>query len=104
MTKEEYKEWCKKTKRNGGVLIGSSIHELIEAINQENVAITKERDELRKENQELKSGEWAIMAVKSIGEISKERDELESALRIVIRDLREQRDYYKALAEDDSPK
>lgn len=24
-----YKEWCKRTKRNGGVLIGSSIKELL---------------------------------------------------------------------------
>ncbi len=27
-----YKEWCKDTKRNGGVLIGASIHELLKHI------------------------------------------------------------------------
>ena len=33
MTKEEilkwYKQWCKATRRNGGILIGSSIQELL---------------------------------------------------------------------------
>lgn len=36
-TKEEiydwYKKWCKETKRNGGILIGSSIQELLQSFN-----------------------------------------------------------------------
>jgi hypothetical protein len=30
--KEIYKQWCKETKRNGGVLIGPSIQELLKYI------------------------------------------------------------------------
>lgn len=31
---EFYKQWCKDTKRGGGVLIGTSIRELLEAYTQ----------------------------------------------------------------------
>jgi len=30
-----YKNWCKQTKRGGGVLVGSSIKELLEAFQKE---------------------------------------------------------------------
>ena len=40
---ELYWEWCKKTKRNGGVLVGGSIREFLEYV--EDNCITFKREE-----------------------------------------------------------
>lgn len=39
-----YKEWCKKTGRNGGILIGSSIRELLEHL-AEKIESQPQRDQ-----------------------------------------------------------
>ena len=44
---EFYKNWCKNTKRNGGILIGSSIKELLTAFSYQ--LATDGREELEKE-------------------------------------------------------
>ena len=51
---EFYKNWCKDTKRNGGILIGSSIKELLTAFGYQ--LATDGREELEKENAKLKKG------------------------------------------------
>ena len=41
MIKDLYKQWCKETKRNGGVLVGGSINEFFDWLEDNNYYVSK---------------------------------------------------------------
>ena len=47
--REMYNQWCKKTKRNGGVLVGGSIYEFLDWLESESISPTKSEVEETKE-------------------------------------------------------
>jgi chromosome segregation ATPase len=62
---EFYKNWCKDTKRNGGILIGSSIKELLTAFGYQ--LATDGREELEKELEQKtkESKQWCDKAMEA---------------------------------------
>lgn len=57
--KEYFQQWCKETKRSGGVLVHSSIGEFLDKIeeyaNLRTQALREENERLKRENDELHS-------------------------------------------------